>query len=67
HARNVFQCLLRSNGGKRQGKRGDALKPYINAARWIPLSIHPFASVMTVLYAGTTQHDEEDEESVYFC
>ena len=46
--------------------RKDALKPYIEAARWIPLSIHPFASVSTFLYAGLDDTREELEDPRYF-
>ena len=43
----------------------DALKPYAEAARWIPLSIHPFTSVSTFLYAGLAD-DTRDEDPTYF-
>jgi hypothetical protein len=26
--------------------------PYIKAARWFPLAIHPFADLRTVIYSG---------------
>ena len=37
----------------------DVVRPYIEAARWIPLGLHPFASVTTLLYAGIAAEDDE--------
>jgi hypothetical protein len=81
HTLDVFQCLARTNGGRKYVPdtsldslvlstgsayhRDDALKEYIDAARWIPLSIHPFYPVANILYAGIAQ-DDEYEGYVYF-
>ena len=37
--------------------RNDPLDPYIYAARWIPLSIHPFMSMTTLISAGIHDND----------
>ena len=38
-----------------------ALKPYLSAARWIPLAINPYANLMAVFFSGM-QQDPEDED-----
>jgi hypothetical protein len=46
---HLFDVLIRSN---------DALRPYIEAARWIPLAIHPFVSVSSFIYGGMVGEDD---------
>ena len=41
--------------------RSDALKPYISAARWIPLGINLYANLTAVFFTGMEQ-DPEDED-----
>lgn len=41
--------------------RAKALKPYLSAARWIPLAINPYANLMAVFFSGM-QQDPEDED-----
>jgi hypothetical protein len=41
--------------------RSEALKPYLSAARWIPLGINPYANLTAVFFSGM-QQDPEDEE-----
>jgi hypothetical protein len=39
------------------------LKPFLKAARWIPLSINPFSNLTRIIYAGISENvDEEDDE-----
>jgi hypothetical protein len=42
--------------------RDNPLEPYFNAARWIPLSVNPFISITTIIYAGLPDEDEEPDE-----
>jgi hypothetical protein len=53
--------------------RAAALKPYLSAARWIPLGINPYANLTAVFFSGMEQ-DPEDEDTrqssemyVYAC
>jgi hypothetical protein len=47
------------------------LDPYIKAARWFPLAIHPFADLRTVIYNGIeadckrvrAEAEEDDDET----
>jgi hypothetical protein len=47
--------------------RDGALVPYLNAVRWISLSIHPYLSLLWVFYAGIpgTFEDDSDENDEY--
>ena len=39
------------------------LKPFLKAARWIPLSINPFVNLTRIIYAGIPENeDEKDDE-----
>lgn len=47
--------------------RADVLKPYLSAARWIPLAINPYANLTAVFFTaleeeGIQGHGEEDLE-----
>jgi hypothetical protein len=35
--------------------RAEVLKPYLNAARWIPLAIDPYANLMAVFFTALQQ------------
>lgn len=37
------------------------MKPYLAAARWIPLSINPYANLRAVFFSGM-EDDAEDED-----
>jgi hypothetical protein len=41
--------------------RADALRPYLSAARWIPLGINMYANLTAVFFSGM-QQDPEDED-----
>ncbi len=47
--------------------RKDPLKPYINKARWISQSVHPFISISRVFNAGIPEaiQDDTDDEDKY--
>ena len=47
--------------------RKGPLKPYINKARWISQSVHPFISILRVFYAGIPEaiQDDTDDEDKY--
>ena len=45
--------------------RADVLKPYLSAARWIPLAINPYSNLMAVFFTalqeeGLTEEDLEE-------
>jgi hypothetical protein len=40
--------------------RAKALKPYLSAARWIPLGINPYANLTAVFFSGMEQDPEDD-------
>ena len=42
----------------RPSLRDDAIKPFLEAARWLPLYIHPFVSIAQVFYAGIAADDD---------
>lgn len=39
---------------------GSALAPYLKAARWIALSINPFANLTRIMYAGILENGDEE-------
>ena len=45
-----------------RAKDCDTLRPYVEAARWVPLSIHPFTSISSFLYAAIA----DDDDPTYF-
>jgi hypothetical protein len=38
------------------------LEPFLKAARWIPLSINPFANLTRIIYAGISENDDEKDD-----
>ena len=42
-------------------------KTYIKAARWFPLSIHPFTSIAQIFYAGIAAADDDDDNGDGDC
>ena len=34
-------------------------KPFMDAARWFPLSIHPFVPISHIIYAGIAVDDDD--------
>ena len=40
----------------------EVLKPFLKAARWIPLSINPFANLTRIIYAGISENDNEKDD-----
>jgi hypothetical protein len=44
-------------------RRAKALKPYLGAARWIPLAINPFANITAVFFTAL-EEDGADEDLV---
>jgi hypothetical protein len=38
-----------------------ALKPYLRAARWIPLAINPYANLTPVFFTGLEQDGDEED------
>lgn len=42
--------------------RADILKPYLSAARWIPLAINPYANLTTVFFTALEEEGIQDEE-----
>ena len=81
HAADVFHCVARKAGYVSFiyltwslfdiliRAKDDTLKPYIDAARWIPLAIHPFASISSFIYSGIADLDQmvqvDEEELMY--
>ena len=51
------------------GDRNGPLAPYLNAARWIALSIHPYTSLVRVFLAGmpgaACEGDLDKDEEAY--
>jgi hypothetical protein len=39
----------------------EALRPYLRAARWVPLAINPYANLTAVFFTGL-EEDPEDED-----
>ena len=44
--------------------RAEVLKPYLSAAHWIPLAIHPYANLTAVFFTALQEegHEEDLEE-----
>lgn len=42
--------------------RAPALKSYLQASRWIPLAIHPYANLTAVFLASLEQDPEEGDD-----
>jgi hypothetical protein len=43
-------------------RRADVLKPYLSAARWIPLAINPYANLTAVFFTALEEESVEDED-----
>jgi hypothetical protein len=42
--------------------RAEALKPYLNAGRWISPAINPFANLTSVFFTALEDAEVEDED-----
>jgi hypothetical protein len=51
--RSFFDSLLDSD---------QVLEPFLKAARWIPLSINPFANLTRIIYADISENDDEKDD-----
>jgi hypothetical protein len=58
----VFILFSSNPHGDLQMHRADALKPYLNAAHWIPLAINPYANLTAVFFTALKEEDVEDED-----
>jgi hypothetical protein len=59
----LSKCLTLLNAPilSRYPCRAVALKPYLRAARWIPLAINPYTN-LTAVFLSAMQEDPEDED-----